>query len=403
MYGTMLSEEIENLLIITKYRPSNNCWFMKKVFLLTLVLGFISSLITAQNVLLDNMIILHGRVEEPTDSLSVYLMKFQDAKSILLDSTVVKTDCTYELTMRVEIPGLYILKCRDQWVRFWAENEDVQIDLPGRSKTGKDEIRSPIVIIRGGRNNEVINELAMLNSVINAFQNEWLSNSNILYKESKLLYKKNKEEIIDPKISEQRERMVNYLLEKYADCNSAVEILIYLKGDKLRDAISKLEKANPDNPSMAFAKERAARMEAKRMNLKPGQPAPDFTYFDNEGNEVSLHDFKGKLLVLDFWASWCGACRGEIPNLKSVYEEYKNKGVAFLSVSIDKDEKQWHQALEKEQMPWTQLITDDAGKRVMSQYEFHGIPFIVLIDADGNYLARQLRGEMLTFEIEKIL
>ena len=134
-----------------------------------------------------------------------------------------------------------------------------------------------------------------------------------------------------------------------------------------------------------------------------GVPCPDFTATDESGNKVSMASQKGGIMVLDFWASWCGPCRAEIPHLKEAYKEYSNKGVAFFSVSIDKDDAAWRKAMKEENMPWAQAQAPKAGKDVMKQYQFSGIPYILVLDKEGKIVAKNLRGKALTDKLEELL
>ena len=120
---------------------------------------------------------------------------------------------------------------------------------------------------------------------------------------------------------------------------------------------------------------------------------------NNFQNEVMNAD---KPVLLDFWASWCGPCRGEIPNVKKAYETYHEKGVEFLSVSIDKDEVAWRKALEDEQMPWCQVLAPQAGKEGKELYQFSAIPFIVVIDREGKIVGKNLRGQILLNKLEEL-
>lgn len=85
---------------------------------------------------------------------------------------------------------------------------------------------------------------------------------------------------------------------------------------------------------------------------------------------MNVQNFKGKVLVLDFWASWCGPCRQEVPNLKKAYEEFKNKNVEFLSVSVDAKKEDWIKALKEENMPWPQAQAPNGGRQVLDTYLF---------------------------------
>jgi thiol-disulfide isomerase/thioredoxin len=118
---------------------------------------------------------------------------------------------------------------------------------------------------------------------------------------------------------------------------------------------------------------------------------------------VSPEDYKGKIVVIDFWASWCGPCRNEIPHLKEVYEKYHPQGVEILSVSIDKKEAAWRKALAEEEMAWTQVLAPKAGKQTMKDYQFSGIPFIIILDKQGKIVAKQLRGKKIDEKLDELL
>jgi thiol-disulfide isomerase/thioredoxin len=126
---------------------------------------------------------------------------------------------------------------------------------------------------------------------------------------------------------------------------------------------------------------------AKRMLLAPGQPAPAFTLTDINGQTVSLSDFRGQLVYLDFWASWCGPCRRQIPHLKKMKEAYANKPVAFVMISLDDDKDAWLKAVNDESLTGTMLHAEKAwSSDVAQQYQIKGVPTFVLIDGEGNLI-----------------
>ncbi|PKR81045.1 TlpA family protein disulfide reductase [Brumimicrobium salinarum] len=138
--------------------------------------------------------------------------------------------------------------------------------------------------------------------------------------------------------------------------------------------------------------------------------AINFTLLNQEGEMVALSDYKGKVVLLDFWASWCGPCRKENPNLVEAYNKYhkskfKNgKGFEVLSVSLDKNEKAWIKAIEKDQLEWDGHVWDKKGQ-IARKYGVRSIPHGFLIDGEGNIVAQgnDIRGIGLHIEIEKML
>lgn len=152
-------------------------------------------------------------------------------------------------------------------------------------------------------------------------------------------------------------------------------------------------------------KEQEAEKVLRNSQLQVGVTAPAFSYPSADGKTTfEPADFKGKYLVIDFWASWCGPCRNVIPEIKELYSKYNQKGLEILSVSIDSKEKDWKAALKEEAMPWPgQILAPNAGKEVLRLYQFNAIPHIVLLDKDGKIIGRNLTMSQLESELEKLL
>lgn len=119
---------------------------------------------------------------------------------------------------------------------------------------------------------------------------------------------------------------------------------------------------------------------------KEGEPAIDFTYPDKDGNEFSLASFKGNLIYVDVWATWCGPCRAEIPSLQKLLEEYNGKDITFLSVSVDTDRDEWLKMLADKELGGTQLWAD-GWSEITKSYAIFGIPRFMLFSADGNVIS----------------
>jgi peroxiredoxin len=135
-----------------------------------------------------------------------------------------------------------------------------------------------------------------------------------------------------------------------------------------------------------------------------GSQAIDFVQADTSGNNISLKSFRGKYVLVDFWASWCGPCRMENPNLVAAYEKYRNKNFTVLGVSLDRDRKAWINAIAKDGLKWTHVSDLKFwGNEAAKLYKISAIPQNFLVGPDGTIIGKNLRGEELHAKLEEIL
>ena len=145
-------------------------------------------------------------------------------------------------------------------------------------------------------------------------------------------------------------------------------------------------------------------MIARMEKVQVGSVAPDFTLPDVDGNPVSLSSFRGKYVLVDFWAAWCPDCRKENPNIVAAWEKYKDKNFAILGVSLDRTRDQWLAAIEKDKLAWTQVSDLKYwSSEAAVLYCIRWIPMSFLLDPEGKIVAIGLEGEELHNKLEELL
>lgn len=375
----------------------------RKTFVLLLTL-FICTNVSAQQT-----VRISGHVKFIEDNFKMTLFRRHGReRDTLKVVTVDPLTNRYEMDVTVDKPGLAFLDCgKWQNVGLWLEDENLDIDFRGVD-TAKVKIKNPpYVYIRGGRNNDLMNlvnwqDYCSYQMLIALAQKSYaveLADESKKQAFSMELYDSN---------ADNDELWTRYFVEHYNDCNSVFVPLKRLSLRRDRDLIVEtLDKLGSQSDQWReMVNQYLAEKEdalKKDESVKEGADAPDFESLTEKGKKVHLSDFKGKVLVIDFWASWCGPCRQEIPKMKKIYADMNKKEVEFLSVSIDKDRDKWLKAMEEEQMPWKLTWVKDSGKQVMDLYQFSGIPFIIVIDKEGKIFRKHLRGEAIRDAINDVL
>lgn len=199
---------------------------------------------------------------------------------------------------------------------------------------------------------------------------------------------------------------------RYIDTTSNAVMALFSLGytrdiepEKIETAVGGLTKRFPTNRAIATIVAQYKLLIAQNKSLpKIGGIAPDITMADTSGKAFSLSMLRGKYVLVDFWASWCGPCREENPNVVNAYQEFKNKNFTILGVSLDKQKAEWTKAVEEDHLTWYHISDLKYwSSAAVAPYGIEGIPYNVLLDPQGKIIAMNLRGNDLQIKLSELI
>ena len=315
-----------------------------------------------------------------------YLSTLGENDSILLSAPIENG----KFILKGELPekGRYILNVNRRTVFVFLDGENIQIRAPYNKLDNS--------YVKGSEANDL--ELEYNHILREKYQKEFEK----LQGDYREILQQGDQKAIDDKMSEILQLgEKRYLLTREfikAHPNSVFSIHIanvetqgrYEKGKELYDLLS------PEMKWTTQGKELKQRVD-ELANSALGVPCPDIQAETEQGKTVTIDSFKGHFVVLDFWASWCGPCRQEMKNLKTLHEEFASRNVRFVSISFDDSTEKWKKACEEEQIPWMSLLDKKGWKNsdIRQVLGIQHIPFIILLDREGNIIAKNIRRNLL--------
>jgi peroxiredoxin len=181
-----------------------------------------------------------------------------------------------------------------------------------------------------------------------------------------------------------------------------------LQPSEMETALKDLKTRFPGNTFLAEM-EKASQQQQQQQEQSAGESwvgktVPELTMPDPRGKNISISSFRGKYVLIDFWASWCGPCRMENPNVVKAFNEFKGRNFTILGVSLDKDKESWEKAITQDHLNWTQMSDLKYwNSQAVETFGFQGIPFNILVDPSGKVIAESLRGENLDAKLKQVL
>jgi peroxiredoxin len=392
---------------------------MKKIFYYFLPLLAVAALSgCGGNKADENSFVIHGKLTNAKKD-SIYLQELTTKSAVGIDSAVLSEEGEFYFRVKPKQTGFYILKLKsDNFITLLLDKkEDVEItgDAKQLMKSYNVTGSAGSILIKElnthwQQNLERVDSLGIVYSAskgqpgIIKIKAELDSIYKVIFMDEKTYLQK----FIDKNTSSFACLIAIYQQfgrELMFDNNNAGDLVYFIKLDKA------LYAAYPDNPHAQDLHERVAELkkieaekELAEAKLNIGATAPDFTLETPEGKEVSLSSFKGKNVLIDFWASWCSPCRQANPDMVKLYKQYKDKNFTILGVSLDKEKDAWTKAIKLDKLTWTQVSELKFwNSSVVKLYNVAAIPYSVLIDADGKIVCKGLKGDSLAAKVAAIV
>lgn len=383
---------------------------MKKILVITLTVLAIMSFKGID--LVGNEFKIVGTVSSDFNGQKVFLAKSinEDVMS-KLDSTIVKNG-KFTFNGVADKPEQRLIyfeeKLMDGQIAIYTEKGNITVNVNAED--------IPKSVVGGTLNN---NALAKLNVMLievgekeEAFKNEHMDNFSKAKSEGDT---ETQNRIIKEYSKLTKENNKNYIAFIEENPNSLIcaelfPVILKDQDVKAKDLKPIYDKMGPAPKATEMGQKVETYLNQMLANEKAmeatevGKTAPDFSAATPNGKTLSLNQAKGKVTIIDFWASWCGPCRKENPNVVAMYNELHDKGLNIIGVSLDKDDAKWKGAIEKDNLTW-QHISNLQGwdEPIAVQYGVTSIPATVILDKNGVIVARNLRGEELRAKVKELL
>lgn len=330
------------------------------------------------------------------DTGKVYLQKIVDGKPVSVDSTDINGG-KFTLTGKMDMPDIRILRlnAKDYFAQFFLENANITIAAK------KDSLRATKVT--GSPSQDIfqiyINEMQKLSKEVMGIQQRYqtamASGNTADADKAKIDYQA---------MMDNNQVFTKNFIKEHSNSVVAAYIARYQLAEQASDAEldSLVNKFPAEIAESEYVKDLKKIVE-ERQKTAIGAVAPDFTMNDQDGKPIELSSLRGKVVLVDFWASWCAPCRQENPNVVKVYNEFHPKGFEILGVSLDRSKDDWEKAIKDDKLTWMHVSDLQYWQNAAARlYGVNSIPMNFLLDKDGKIIAKSLRGVDLEAKLKEI-
>lgn len=366
---------------------------MKKLWIIFMLPVFLLACNTLE--VKEKPFTLQGEIDIEASG-TVYLLKREKGQFITLDSTMIEGGAfTFKGT--IQYPRFTYLKLvdRQDYITFFLEPGEIEIII------SQHDLNRPVV--KGSKSNDIYktyqDDVDNFDNMLHSIYAEYKAADTVENNEEQVALLKRQ---YDSTNQIKNEYIVRYIFD---NANSTVSAFIAMRNlyilsfDQLLELSARFDLAIKESPYVVDLIERVEKLRKVQIGMK----APEFIMNDTTDNPVALSSLFGKYLLVDFWASWCGPCRRENPNVVAAYQKYHDKGFDILGVSLDREREKWIEAIHSDGLTWHHVSDLAYWKNAAADlYAVNSIPSNILLDPAGIIIARNLTGEDLHKKLAEI-
>ncbi|HLN54475.1 MAG TPA: TlpA disulfide reductase family protein [Bacteroidales bacterium] len=341
--------------------------------------------------------VVKGKIEG-SDSLTFYLQKRENGQTVTLDSAVSKKGSFTMKGGAVKYPELVQLVAGDTRKRtsFYLENSEITVEGTLDSLYNAE--------IKGSKTQDEYRSFVESNKPLTESYSKLYADYQTASQSGDAAKVTEIEKKADELQKQMLENQKNFVINNpssYVSPSLLASLAYDMEPTEIESIINKFDTTIANLQQVKDLRQRVEMMKA----VSVGQKAPDFTMNDVDGKPVSLSSKIGpKLLLVDFWAAWCGPCRQENPNVVKVYNEFNKKGFDILGVSLDQNREDWVKAIADDKLAWTHVSDLQYWNNAAAKlYAVQAIPANFLLDENGTIIGRNLRGEDLYNKVVEVL